>query len=102
MLWLSMQKLKSGSARARKKAAQELWREANPRALSGLVDAALSDPDTDVRQVATSALGRLRIPERLEPLMKALQDREPDVVNSAVVGLRGVNDERVIHRLLPL
>jgi HEAT repeat protein len=70
--------------------------------LSGLADAALTDPDADVRQVATSALGRLRVPERLEPLMKALGDREPNVVTSAVLGLRGVNDERVIHRLLPL
>jgi HEAT repeat protein len=83
MLWLSMRKLKSGSAKARKNAAQELWREANPRALSGLADAALNDPDADVRQVATSALGRLRDPERLDPLMKALQDRDSDVVRSA-------------------
>ena len=102
MLWLSMRKLKSGSAKARKNAAQELWREANPRALSGLADAALTDPDADVRQVATSALGRLRAPERLDPLIKALQDREPDVVRSAVFGLRGVKDERIIHQMLPL
>ena len=102
MFWLTMRKLRSGTAGARKKAAQELWREANPRALSVLTDAALTDPDADVRQVATSALGRLRVPERFEPLMKALQDREPDVVRSAVLGLRNANDERVIHRLLPL
>jgi HEAT repeat protein len=102
MFWLTMQQLKSGSAKTRKKAAQELWREANPRALSILADAALSDPDAEVRQVATSALGRLKAPERFEPLFKALQDHEPDVVRSAVHGLRGASDERVVHKLVPL
>jgi len=102
MFWLTLRQLRSGSAKGRKKAAQELWREANPRALSGLADAALTDPDADVRQVAASALGRLRTPERVEPLMKALQDQEPDVVRSAVLGLRGANDDRVIHKLVPL
>src|SRR5215813_7800449 len=102
MFWLTMRKLRSGSAGARKKAAQELWREADPRALEGLTHAALSDPDADVRQVATSAIGRLRVPERLDPLLQALKDREPEVVRSAVLALRGANDDRIIHRLVPL
>jgi HEAT repeat protein len=102
MNWLTMRRLKSGNARARKKAAQDLWREANPRALPGLADAALTDPDAEVRQIAASALGRLKVPERLDPLMKALRDREPDVVRSAVLGLRKENNERVINGLVPL
>src|SRR4051794_4226624 len=102
MLWLSMQLLKSGTAKTREKAARELWRDRNPRALSGLADAALSDPEMTVRQVATAALGRLEIPERLDPLMQVLNDREPEVVRSALLSLRGVKDDRVIPRLLPL
>src|SRR4051794_11017816 len=102
MLWLSRQILKSGSVKAREKAARQLWHQPDPRALSGLASAALTDPATTVRQVATSALGRLQIPERLEPLMQVLEDREPDVVQSALVSLKGVKDDRVIPRLLPL
>src|SRR5215475_2075975 len=102
MLWLTMRKLRSGTAGARKKAAQDLWREADPRALDGLAEAALTDSDADVRQVAASALGRLRVVERIEPLMKALHDHEPEVVRSAVLGLRGANDDRIIHELVPL
>jgi HEAT repeat protein len=102
MFWLTMRQLKSGTAKSRKKAARLLWHEANPRALSGLAEAALSDPDAEVRQVAASALGRLRTPERVEPLMKALQDGQADVVRSAALGLRNANDERVIHQLVPL
>src|SRR5262245_50911417 len=102
MIWLTMRQLKSGTAKSRKKAAEELWREANPRALNALADAALTDPDVEVRQVATSALGRLQVPERLDPLVKALHDREPDVVRTAVLGLRRTNDKRVILGLVPL
>jgi HEAT repeat protein len=102
MFWLTTRQLRSGTLKARKKAAKQLWHEANPRALSALAEAALSDPDAEVRQVATSALGRIRSPEKVEPLMKILKDQEPDVVRSAVLGLRNANDERVIHHLVPL
>src|SRR5688572_21837304 len=102
MFWLTMRQLKSGTVKARKEAARKLWHEANPRSLNGLADAAQTDPDPEVRQVATSALGRIRSPEKVEPLMKVLQDREPDVVRSAVFGLRNASDERVIDQLVPL
>src|SRR5262245_59538811 len=102
MFWITVQMLKSGSPGTRKKAARTLWHDPNPRALKALTGAALSDPDAEVRQVATSALGRLQIPERLDPLLQALQDREPDVVRSAVFGLRNAHDERVLPRLIPL
>ena len=102
MFWLTLRNLKSGTLNSRKKAARELWREADSRALNGLAAAALTDPDAEVRQIATSALGRLQVPERIDPLMKVLKDREPEVIRSAVLGLRRVNDERVIGWLVPL
>ena len=102
MFWLTVRQLKSGSTRARQKAAKELWREPNPRALSYLAEAVLTDPDAEVRQISASALGRLHIPGRLEPLIKALHDKEPEVVRSALFGLRRAKDDRIIHDLVPL
>ncbi|HXJ55599.1 MAG TPA: HEAT repeat domain-containing protein [Verrucomicrobiae bacterium] len=102
MFWLTTRQLRSGNAKARKKAATDLWKEANPRALGVLADAALTDPDPEVRQVATSALGRLKVPERLDPLVKALRDQDPEVVRSAIFGLRGTSDEKVMLGLLPM
>src|SRR3954454_17724758 len=43
MLWLTTQRLKSGSPDTRKKAAKDLWREPNSRALAPLTEAALTD-----------------------------------------------------------
>jgi HEAT repeat protein len=97
-----MQQLQSGNAKTRKKAAQELWRVPNPRALGLLADVALTDPEPEVRQVATSALGRLKVPERLDPLVKALRDQDPEVIKSAIFGLRRANDEKVILGLVPM
>jgi HEAT repeat protein len=102
MLWLTMRQLKSGSVKARMKAAKQLWREPNPAAVSGLARTVLSDANADIRQVAASALGRVHVPECVEPLMKALHDKEPEVVRSAMLGLRRVNDDRVLERLIPL
>src|SRR4051812_24057688 len=102
MLWLTMQQLKSGSANARKKAAKELWREPNPRAMTVLAKAALTDPDCAVRQIAVSALGRLQDPARIEPLLKTLDDKDPDVIKSAMLGLRRVNNESVVRQLVRL
>jgi HEAT repeat protein len=102
MFWLTTRQLKSGSPNARKKAAKELWREANPRSLDVLATAVLSDPDMEVRQIAASALGRLPVPGRVEPLMKALHDKESEVIKSALLALRRAADERVIHEMVPL
>jgi len=102
MLWLTTHQLKNGSAKARKKAVRELWREPNPRAVSVLATAVLDDPDAEVRQIAASALGRVQTPDRVEPLLKALLDKEAEVVRSAVLALRRVNDDRVLDALVPL
>jgi len=100
MFWLTIRQLRNGNAKTRKKAAQELWKEANPRALGPLADVALTDPDPEVRQIATSALGRLKVPERLDPLLKALRDKDPEVVKSALFGLRKTTDEQAILGVL--
>lgn len=102
MLWLTTHQLKNGSAKARIKAVKELWREPNPRAVGVLASAVVSDPDAEVRQIAASALGRVQSADRIEPLLKALLDREAEVIRSAVLGLRRVNDERVLDALIPL
>lgn len=102
MLWLTTRKLRKGNAKSRMKAAKELWREPDERALDGLAEAALSDPNAEVRQVAASALGRVQAAGRVDPLLKALKDREPEVVRSALLGLRRVNDERVIGAFVGL
>jgi len=102
MLWLTLRQLKSGSATARRKAAKELWRDPQQRVLGALAEAALSDPDPEVRQISVSALGRAHEPERYEPILKALEDKNPDVVRSALLGLRRSTDERVLPRLIRL
>jgi len=102
MLWLTLRQLKSGTAGARKKAAKELWREPDPRALGALAAAVLEDPDPEVRQISASALGRSSDPSRYEPLLKGLRDTHPEVIRSAMLGLRRSSDQRVIPALVPL
>ena len=102
MLWLTLRQLKSGTAGARRRAAKELWRDPNPRGLTALAEAVLMDEDPEVRQIAASALGRSHDPARYEPLLKALHDTNPDVIRSAMLGLRRSGDERVIPALIPL
>src|SRR5438034_11804814 len=103
MLWLTLRQLKSGSTGARRKAAKELWWDpTDPRGISALAVAVTSDSDSEVRQIAASALGRSRDPGRYEPLLKALRDKHPDVIHSAMIGLRRASDERVIPALVQL
>jgi HEAT repeat protein len=102
MLWLTLRRLRIGTAGTRKKAAQELFRDPNSRALGALAAATLTDPDAEVRRLAAAALGRLEHPGRYEPLFKALRDKEPEVIRSAMSGLRRATDERVIRELVPL
>jgi len=102
MLWLTARTLTNGTAKARKRAARELWREPNSRAVTVLAKAVLSDPDAEVRQIAASALGRVQAPSRIEPLLKAMDDKDPEVIRSAILGLRRVNDETVIRQFVRL
>jgi HEAT repeat protein len=102
MLWLTIRQLRNGTAGTRKKAAQDLDRDPSPRALSALAAATLTDPDAEVRRLAAVALGRLGHPGRYEPLLKALRDKEPEVIKAAMSGLRRATDERVTRELVPL
>jgi HEAT repeat protein len=102
MLWLTLRQLKSGSTGARRKAAKDIWRDPSPKGLTALATAVLSDSDAEVRQIAASALGRWQDAGRYEPLLKALHDKHPDVIRSAMLGLRRSTDERVIPALVPL
>jgi HEAT repeat protein len=102
MFWLTLRQLKTGKPEARKKAAKDLWREANSRSLEALAAAVQHDSDAEVRQIAASALGRLQAPGRIEPLMNALLDKEPEVLKSALIALRRVGDERVLQRVVTL
>jgi HEAT repeat protein len=86
----------------RKNAVQELIRDPDPRALSALASATLSDPEPEVRRLAATALGRLSHTGRYEPLLKALQDSDPEVIKAAMPGLRRASDERVVRGLVPL
>jgi HEAT repeat protein len=102
MLWLNLKLLKSGSAESRRKAAKELWRDPNSRAGNALAAALQTDSDSEVRRICASALSRSQDPSRYDHLLKALGDKDPEVLRSAIMGLRRASDERVIPRLVPL
>ncbi len=102
MLWLTLRQLRTGTVGTRRKAAKDLWLDPKPRALNALGEAALTDPDGEVRRVAAATLGRLDHPGRYEALLKALKDSDPEVIKSAMAGLRRATDERVIRGLVSL
>jgi len=102
MLWLSLRQLKIGTVAMRKNAAKELWRNPKAGALSGLAEAALTDEDPEVRQLSVAALGRLQDPVRFDTLVKALRDKEPEVIRSAMLALRRGPEEKVIGAVVPL
>ncbi len=102
MLWVTLRQLKSGTAATRRKAAQELSQDPKARTLSALATAALTDSDVEVRRIAATALGRSEHPGRYEPLLKALEDKDPEVIRAALFGLRKIVDERVLVELVRL
>ena len=102
MLWLTLRQLRNGTLATRKKAAKQLWRDADPRALDALAWTALNDPEKEIRQIAASALGRLNDARRLDPLLKALLDKDSDVVSSAILALRRTSEERVVQQLVSM
>jgi HEAT repeat protein len=102
MLWLKIRQLKSGTLASRRKTALDLWRDPDPRAMRALSFVVSRDPDIEVRQTAAAALGRLQDPARYEPLIKALLDKEPEVVRAALTGLRRATEEQVIQAVVSL
>ena len=101
MLWLTLRQLKSKQAPARRRAAEALCQSPDPKALPALTGA-LADPDAGVRAHVVTALGKLENEERLEPLLQALRDREPEVLKAALRALKNVVDDRVRDALIPL
>jgi HEAT repeat protein len=101
MLWLTQRQLKSKNTASRRKAVEHLCDASHPRAL-GALRGALNDEDAEVRQLAATALSKLEIEERIEPLLTALRDRDADVQKAAIMGLKRTADERVSAALVPL
>ena len=58
------------------------------------LNAALQDQQPSVRAAAASALGRLRDPASVEPLVEVLGDDNPAVGKTAALVLRSFDDER--------
>src|SRR5208283_3864294 len=101
MLWLIQRQLKSKKTASRLKAIERLCDAPQPRALGALRDA-LNDEDAEVRRLAATALGKLEVEERLEPLLTAVGDRDADVQKAAMLALKRITDERVSAALVPL
>jgi HEAT repeat protein len=101
MLWLIQRQLKSKKTASRIKAAERLCDAPQPRAL-GAMREALNDEDAEVRRLAATALGKLEVEERLEPLLMAVLDRDADVQKAAILALKRTSDERVPAALVPL
>ncbi len=75
--------LKSGDAKARVQAAQQLSKACDRRAVDPLLDA-LSDSDTSVRIAAAEALGRLGDQESVQPMMDLLSSQNIEVKTAMV------------------
>jgi HEAT repeat protein len=59
-----------------------------------LAENALSDPNTDVRRAAATALGQMHAKESIPKLQGALSDKKVPVVMAAAQSLRELNDEK--------
>jgi HEAT repeat protein len=110
--------LQTGGERDRRAAANALVTIPDPRAVDPLIEALGADefqdsrPDSDLRRIvgplnsalgdqqpsvraaAATALGRLRDPGSVEPLVAALDDDNAAVGKTAALVLRGFDDDR--------
>ncbi len=101
MRWLRLRGLQSGNVALRRNVAKELSRDLDPRTWTAFASTVLADTDPEVRQTCASALGRSQHPDRCQILLKVLHDKHPDVLRTAMLGLRRATDERVIPSLIP-
>ena len=62
--------------------------------------AALGDGSADVRENAAMALGQLRDPAAVEPLVAVLADKSPGVREQAAMSLGQLRDARAVEPLL--
>lgn len=61
---------------------------------------ALRNEDPNVRWEAARALGVIRDPRAVEPLIAALGDRDPDVRRKAALSLGKIRDPKAVEPLL--
>jgi HEAT repeat protein len=101
MLWLTQRQLKSKNVASRRKAVERLCIAPHPRSLVAL-GGAIGDEDAEVRRLAATALGKLEVEGRVDPLLTALGDRDADVLKAAMMSLKRTADERVPGALLPM
>ena len=60
----------------------------------------MTDPDQDARKATVTALGRVRPPDAVEPLIKAIMDADEGVRVAAIKSLEAVGDIRAIPSLV--
>ncbi|HUD47714.1 MAG TPA: HEAT repeat domain-containing protein [Candidatus Baltobacteraceae bacterium] len=94
MLWLILQRLKSGDPEKRRQAVESLAQLESPRALHGLAQA-VNDKDALVRVAAVTALGGIAHERSTELLLRAFHDPSPQVRQAAVSHLKDDGSERV-------
>ena len=70
------------------------------RAVAPLADLLARDSDTDVREAAASALGRLNSPEATDRLIDAMADPEPSVREMVAWALGDVGSSKATDRLI--
>jgi HEAT repeat protein len=100
-LWLTQRRLNSGKATTRRKALERLCQRPRPKAL-GALKLALQDQDAEVRRLAATALGKLEIEERIDPLLHALGDSDSEVQKAAILSLKRSSSEHTAEALVPL
>lgn len=84
---------------ARRQSLLELGQSQDPRVLEILVEHA-QDNLSVVRDGAITALGELGGPEGVPTVLRALLDRNGDVVRAALASLKKIGDSRVVRPLL--
>ena len=85
--------LSSSQSQKRQKAAQNLWKVKDPRALE-LLAGALQDTESQVRESAAHALGFLQDSSAAPSLVRALEDMESGVRLAAASSLMELGDPR--------
>jgi HEAT repeat protein len=98
MLWWKLQRLKSGNAKTRCRAVQDMALSGDPSAVDPCVES-LGDDAPEVRLAAARALGALKDARGFSPLVEALKDRNSDVRAAAATSLRQLGDSRAISPL---
>ena len=90
--------LGSGSKRVQELSLKFLGAEGKNR--EEVLISALKDEDSDVREAAAKALGKIKDPRAVEPLISALKDEDSDVREAAAKALGEIKDPRAVEPLI--